>query len=354
MSGDSPLLSPKWFAVAAILALSFAAGVIALVLLNSHNSNTSSTQSDQPAEKATTAREDAASQPSVYLKQSDADGRPISWGAVAPGFFAKIEVVGAATALYNGTDFFVSKDGALEEKTSSQGFSVELTSLSPGRYQWRANLKDKGRAKATALTTPRMDAQGADWIVVPPALALSQMEQGQFDGAPIGSDLRARNGVRMSAHLNFPGASWEVEVKPVGSPFDGKDLLAAPASGTGTVAVAFQGSDGSYHWRARAMAAELPSSQWVEFRAAPDRDFDLFNVQEPQSASTLKSVTGAHSTAYSSAGSSEPLESIILPQASLWSFIMSSQSIAAALVAIAILAYLVWHRRKSRPAETPR
>jgi hypothetical protein len=202
MSGDPSLLPPKWFAIAAILAVSFAAGVIALVLSSSHNSNTSSARSE-PTTQETAAPPEDASQPGVYLKQSDANGRPISWGAIAPGFFAKIEVVGADTVLYNATDFFVSKDGAPEEKTSSQGFSVELTSLSPGRYQWRANLKGNGRAKARALTTPRRDAQDADLIVLPPALALSQLEQAQIDDVPIGSDLRARNGGSQTGRKPF-------------------------------------------------------------------------------------------------------------------------------------------------------
>ena len=290
MSPESTQLPGKWFVAAALFALLIAASAAAL-LLRPTSENRGVVQDDQ-AGKATTPQEPQpgdgsgkqpasgpATPPPPALRQSTADKRPIAWGEALAGNAVRIEVAGVDESRYESVEFLVAQGNAPARAVKRTGFAAELTGLAPGRYRWSARLRPAGNAPAEALEPPRGDPRAADFIILPPSLALSGLQQTHLDGTPIGEDLRAEAGVLLSAATDSAGAVLEVEIKPAAKAFDGTGLRRAPVL-DGNAQAKFFGADGPYRWRARLTSPEH-TTDWKEFQPSPrPADFILYHKSQ--------------------------------------------------------------------------
>lgn len=88
-----------------------------------------------------------------------------------------------------------------------------------------------------------------------------------------------------------PTAKLEVEVKPVGTVFDGIGTVTSSMIASGSTAVTNLNTgpdgvynyfdeliDGEYHWRARTVDETGAASSWVEYESGSDVDFSVHNV----------------------------------------------------------------------------
>jgi Tol biopolymer transport system component len=93
----------------------------------------------------------------------------------------------------------------------------------------------------------------------------------------------------------------EVEIKPVGVPFNGQSTLKGPFVATGaTASVTASGviRGQSYHWRARTVDPIGVTSQWVDFAGNPDSSPD-FRLEMPIVFSSNRDAGGTSNELYS-------------------------------------------------------
>jgi hypothetical protein len=142
---------------------------------------------------------------------------------------------------------------------------------------WGAGKVNADGALAATATPPANTAPN------PPA-AVDQLD-GASSVVAVGATVVAGT-VRIRATPTDPDLHYvklQVEVKPVGTAFDGTGLVDAPFGLSGDVAIALLTglANGSYHWRVRTVdagggATSAPlSSAWVSFGGNPETDADF-------------------------------------------------------------------------------
>src|SRR5438093_2509073 len=143
-------------------------------------------------------------------------------------------------------------------------------------YHWQARTVDQtGRASAWTPfgANPETDGDFVTTIPQPPAPP-TDTAQFQSDGVtaiPVGGTASGRS-VIFKATVTDPNPGdqlhLDVEVKPVGTPFNGAVTGTGPTVANGTVAtaaVAGLSDNTAYHWRSRVVDQTARASAWVPF-----------------------------------------------------------------------------------------
>jgi hypothetical protein len=186
--------------------------------------------------------------------------------------------------------------GELSSPALSAVWSAHPTDQSSSQFGWPLTAGDFNGDGFTdlvvgaALWTGTSIAQGKAYLwnggrfLTPRADSLRQMRGAPPDGQalPVGEGVTADELWLGGELWPLPGAGGrlilEVEVKPVGTPFDGAGLLRSPPGVFGAEAwVALTGwAPGPYHWRARIRSpTALTSSAWFDFGANSEADSDF-------------------------------------------------------------------------------
>ncbi|HXL07743.1 MAG TPA: Ig-like domain-containing protein, partial [Gemmatimonadales bacterium] len=176
-----------------------------------------------------------------------------------------------------GTPFAGAATGASGRLPAGVPAFVALAGLANNTaYHWQARTVDQTE-RASAWTAfggnPETDGDFVTTIPQPPAPP-TDTAQFQSDGAtaiPVGGTASGRS-VIFKATVTDPNPGdqlrLEVEVKPVGTAFNGVVTGTGPTVANGTVAtaaVAGLSDNTAYHWRSRAVDQTSRASAWVPF-----------------------------------------------------------------------------------------
>ena len=153
-------------------------------------------------------------------------------------------------------------------------------------YHWQARVVDQtGRASAWSAFGGNDETAVDFTTTIPqPPNSPTNLAQLQSDGStviPVGGTAPGRS-VIFTAGVSDPNPGdqirLEVEVKPVGTAFDGVVTGTGPAVANGavaTAAVAGLSDNTAYHWRARAVDQTSRASAWLSFGNNPESATDF-------------------------------------------------------------------------------
>lgn len=164
--------------------------------------------------------------------------------------------------------------------------SVTVNFPGNGNYHWRCRTLDQHGAASNWVvfggnTDPNdvdIAASGANFPPNDPT-GLGQFKSNGVTAIAIGGSTD-EDDVDLKATVSDPDGgtvSLEVEVKPIGTPFDGLGTQTGPAVASGlvaTVEVLNLANNTSFHWRARATDGTL-TSNWVSFGGNPESSTDF-------------------------------------------------------------------------------
>lgn len=229
-----------------------------------------------------TPKEEMAPRRQTPELRQTAEGQVLPWGGIAPGSAVVIEVTRVDRTRHEGLEFLVSRDDGDARLVRGRSLSAELRDLEPGRYRWNARLRERGRTRTLVVTPPRGELDGADFVVLPALLILSDMSQARLDGGPIGGDGRTERGALLRGWASVPDAVLEVEVKPAGEPFDGRNPIRAAFRDGGAEVSFLPDRNGVYRWRARVTVGRGRDDPWREFGRPEGGDFVVFGLKPPE------------------------------------------------------------------------
>ena len=175
-----------------------------------------------------------------------------------------------------GTDFNDVPTAASAMGANGDTAEVAISGLADAAsYHWQARAVDNtGRAGPWMAFGTNADPGGVDFVTVVSRLPdlPTVLAQARTDGTPIATGATTpERQVRTSATVSDPDGDdvrIEVEVKPVGTDFDGTPSGASGAvasGGTAEFTIGGLTDDVSYRWRVRAADANNLFSDWVEF-----------------------------------------------------------------------------------------
>ncbi len=176
-----------------------------------------------------------------------------------------------------GTPFTGVATGTSDGVAAGAAAFVAVTGLANNTaYHWQARTLDQTRRASAWIAfgaNPETDADFATTIPQPPALP-ADLVQLQSDGntaIPVGGTAPGRS-VIFKATVTDPNPGdqlrLEVEVKPVGTVFNGVVTATGPSVASGapaTAALAGLSDNTAYHWGARAVDQTSRASAWVSF-----------------------------------------------------------------------------------------
>jgi hypothetical protein len=222
-------------------------------------------------------------QKGVVLKGVATDPNGNSWRL-------EVEVKLTAQAL-NGTGTVLG-----DFAQSGQSASTTVNNLGDGNYHWRARAVDSSGATSSWVSFDGSDGTTDFSVLVnvnpnAPTL-LDQIRTATGLPIPIGGGSYEGN-VTFQGTVSDPNVpdtvKLQVEVKPVGTSFDGTGLNESALVANGTVAsvpVTGLTASTSYHWRARCMDNNGSAGPWVSFGGNLESQND-FTVTAPPNDPTV-------------------------------------------------------------------
>ncbi len=228
----------------------------------------------------------------------------------------QVEVKTVGTS-FNGTSGLTT--GSLVN--SGQTASATVTGLTVGNdYHWRARALDANGVASTnwvSYPTPTANSESvADFYVNDDPNTPTSLAQFQSDGSTSISTGGAATSttVVLKATVSDPDSNQvklEVEVKPVGTAFDGTSTFTGSLVSSGSTASATVTGltfGANYHWRARAVDSnDVPSASWASYpTGSPNAETatDFTVTHSPNDASNLAQFQSDGTTAIATGGAS--------------------------------------------------
>lgn len=309
-----------------------------------------------PSQQSSTPSSPQDTQPGgPQLRQSGEQGNAIPWGGQAPGDSVRLAILGLDPDSHGKATFVLEPE--IGESLHIEGSdTVHLfRSLAPARYRWSVQVAGAD-GSTLPLTPPRETPESFDFTVPPRTLTVSNLNEAQLNGSPIGDDLRTDNGAQLSASANaLPEAVIDFEVKPAGKDFDGTALQSAPVSSNGKASLPYQDVEEDYHWRARATVPGHAPSAWVELQRTSKVDFHIVprtadnpSGGQPPPAQLPEGVSSSSGSG-SGSGPSQPLPSEPIDLPSFAALLLSPWAVGLAVlfVTLAVCRWLWARRRKA-------
>ncbi len=193
--------------------------------------------------------------------------------------------------------------------------TVTALGLANGNYHWQYRAIDSNN-EASSWTSFGGNSDGSppgtpadvDFSVLnnaPPnqPTSLNQLKLDGITALPEGS-VTNETGFKISALVSDPDGDQcklQVEVKPIGTPYDGTGLVESGLVANNSVAVAtFTGSNGQYRWQCRTMDQWGIASPWVAFGTNDPNtgvDVEIFGNSPPGDPTALAQFKSNGSTA---------------------------------------------------------
>ncbi len=174
---------------------------------------------------------------------------------------------------------------SLPQSSSGVGFVI-FSAPSNTTYKWRARTISSTGGQTTFVEYPwNLPPSDPDFVVQSPIpTALDQRLPDGTTPIPVGGQIGVDN-LTFVATVTSPSPALqvqlEVELKPIGTPFNGGGLIQGALVNSGTTVVLPSGPilAGSYHWRARTRTSTGLTSAFVSFGANADGQVDfIFGV----------------------------------------------------------------------------
>lgn len=227
-----------------------------------------------------------------------------------------------------GTAFTDTPTGASGALASGQTADVTVSGLiEDAGYHWQARARDEtGRVSAWTSFGANPEAAADLRVAIPEnPVAATGLGQFQSDGTPVstGADLTT-TGMQLKATVGDPDPGdrlrLEVELKGVGTAFDGAGTVVSSLLSSGSVAaISVSGipDDANYHWRARVVDQTGRVGPWVSFPEAPTNfetaaDFHVPPLAEAPDAPTDPSQYQSDGTTPVATGGSAFQSTVVL------------------------------------------
>lgn len=339
-----------WFGAAALMLL---LAVIATCLFW-HNLRQIPDGSPSQESSTPPSPQDTQLQGGPQLRQSGEQGSDIPWGGQAPGDSVRLAILGLDPEWHGEASFVLEPEIGEPRHIEVSDTGHLFRSLAPARYRWSVHVA-RTDGNTLLLTPPRETPESFDFTVTPLTLTISNLNEAQMNGLPIGDDLRTDNGAQLSASANaLPMAVVDFEVKPAEKSFDGTGLQSAPVSSNGRASLPYQDVEEDYHWRARATAPSHVPSAWVELQRTSRIDFHIVSrtADNPSGGQPppAKLPKGVSSSSGSGSGPSQPLPSEPIDLPSFAALLLSPWSVGLAVlfVTLAVCRWVLVRRGKAR------